>query len=244
MSNIAKDHTPCKECVFAVYSDKTQTDCYLGMIEKIKSAKHLEILEAYDEEKEFYIVNKTKCPGFRKDLKNKSLEEKAQEVKDSLYLKYVLLINVKPEMSLENVKDILLEIKTAKIKPKGILLIVYKESLSGYANEDYLKVIRDCDVGCEWRITKVLDENTPFVFTLHNQANLLADKKMVILSVDGDYSKMVDMVNMANDMIFNQLKTFELISNESKQTLLFSSFVYRTAIRHGVDILESNDIIL
>jgi len=50
--------------------------------------------------------------------------------------------------------------------------------------------------------------------------------------------------NAVQFVIFNQLKTFKLISNESKQTLLFSSFVYRTATRHGVDILESNDIIL
>jgi hypothetical protein len=55
---------------------------------------------------------------------------------------------------------------------------------------------------------------------------------------------MVDMVEMANDLVFNQFKTFHLISNENKETLLFSSVMYRSAIQHGVDILESANIIV
>jgi len=90
----------------------------------------------------------------------------------------------------------------------------------------------------------VLDADTPFIYTLHYQANMMADKNMVILSVDGDYTKMVDMVEMANDLVFNQFKTFDLISNENKETLLFSSVMYRSAIQHGVDILESANIIV
>lgn len=244
MSKIDQYHTPCKECIFAVYDGDTQTSCHVDMIEKIKATDHLEVIEAYDEDKEFFIVNKTKCLCFRKDLKNKTIEERAKEVQENLHLKYLLLINAKPDMSLEDIKDILLEIKKAKIKPKGVLLIIYKESLSGKTNEDYLKAIRESDIGCEWRITKVLDENTPFIYTLHHQANLMAEKNMVILSVDGDYTKMVDMVEMANDLVFNQLKTFHLITNESKETLLFSSVMYRSAIQHGVDILESANIIV
>jgi hypothetical protein len=244
MSNIDKNHTACKECIFAVYDKDTQTSCHLDIIKKIQATDHLEVLEVYDEDKEFYVINKTKCPYYRKELKNKSLEERAKEVKENIHLKYLLLINAKPDMKLEEIKKILLEIKKATIKPKGILLIIYSESLSGHANKEYLQIIRDANVGCEWRITKVVDEKTPFVHTLHHQANMMADKNMVILSVDGDYTKMVDMVEMANDLVFNQFKTFHLISNESKETLLFSSVIYRSAIQHGVDILASTNIIV
>jgi len=244
MSKIDKIHTPCKECIFAVYKGDTQASCYLGVLEKIKATEHLEVLEVYDEDKEFYVVNKTKCPYFRKELKEKTVEDRAKEVKDQTHLNYLLLVNAKPDMDLEEIRNILLEIKKASIKPRGILLIIYSESLSGHSNEDYLKIIRESEVGCEWRITKVLDADTPFIYTLHHQANMMADKNMVILSVDGDYTKMVDMVEMANDLVFNQFKTFHLISNENKETLLFSSVMYRSAIQHGVDILESANIIV
>lgn len=244
MSKIDTHHTACKDCIFAVYDGNTQTSCYLNVIDRIKMVEQLEVLEAYDEEKEFYVINKTKCPYFRKDLKDKTLEKRAEEVQKDVHLKYILLINARPEMPMEQIKDILSEIKKASIQPKGVLLIVYKESLSKRTNEEYLQVIRDSDLGCEWRITKILDENTPFVYTLHNQANLMADKHLSILSVDGDYSKMADMVDMANDLVFNQFKTFNLISNESKETLLFSSALYRSAMLHGVDILERANIIV
>lgn len=244
MSKIDKHHTACKDCIFAVYEENTQTSCYLNVIDRIRNSENLEVLEAYDEEKEFYVVNKTKCPYFRKDLKDKTLEERAEEVQKNVHLKYVLLINARPEMPMEKIKDILSDIKKASIRPKGVLLIVYKESLSKRTNEEYLQVIRESDLGCEWRITKVLDENTPFVYTLHNQANLMADKHLSILSVDGDHSKIANMVDMANDLVFNQFKTFNLISNESKEALLFSSIMYRDAMRHGVDILESANLIV
>jgi hypothetical protein len=49
-------HTPCKNCVFAKYDGKTQTDCHLDMTTKF-SSKGIEIIKAYDEEKEFDIIN-------------------------------------------------------------------------------------------------------------------------------------------------------------------------------------------
>ena len=56
METIKPIHTPCKDCTFAIYEGKTQNGCHLNLLEKYKN-KNLEILEAYDEQKEFYIIN-------------------------------------------------------------------------------------------------------------------------------------------------------------------------------------------
>jgi hypothetical protein len=46
----------CKDCVFAVYIGKTQTECKLGRVEKFRE-KGVDIIEAEDlEENEFFVV--------------------------------------------------------------------------------------------------------------------------------------------------------------------------------------------
>lgn len=56
--------TSCKSCAFAEYTDKTQIGCSLGMLEKFQKAG-VEIVEAYDEEKEFFIIKGRLCNGCR-----------------------------------------------------------------------------------------------------------------------------------------------------------------------------------
>lgn len=239
-------HTSCKNCIFAVYENSTQNSCFLGVIDRIQNMENtsLRIIEAYDQEKEFYIVNNSKCLHYSEDLKNKTIEERADEVKEKSILKYVLLINAKPTMSLEEIEDILNKIKENPIKPKGILLVIYPEEHSKKQNEEYLAVIRRCGIDCEWRITKVLDNDQPYVLTLHQQAMSFADQRFTLLCVNGKYSKINELVELGNDLVFNQFKSFGMISNQSKDTILFNSSIYREAISHGIDILEKPDYII
>jgi len=57
--------TSCKTCVFAIYDGKTQTGCLDNRIEKFKD----EIIEAYDDEKEFYVIKRI-CNLFRNNVWN------------------------------------------------------------------------------------------------------------------------------------------------------------------------------
>jgi hypothetical protein len=47
--------TSCKNCIFAIYSGLTQVGCFANRIDKFDKT---DIIEAYDNEKEFYVVNK------------------------------------------------------------------------------------------------------------------------------------------------------------------------------------------
>lgn len=48
------NQTSCKDCLFAIYNGNTQIGCEANRIEKFKN----HVIEAYDDEKEFYVLNR------------------------------------------------------------------------------------------------------------------------------------------------------------------------------------------
>lgn len=46
--------TNCKNCIFAIYDSNTQIECGAGRIQKFKKSNR--VIEAYDNEKEFYVI--------------------------------------------------------------------------------------------------------------------------------------------------------------------------------------------
>jgi hypothetical protein len=68
--------TNCKNCVFAVYADKTQTGCSNNRL------KFFETIEAYDLEKEFYVV-KGFCNYYRPPSWNSGVADAAKAKEES-----------------------------------------------------------------------------------------------------------------------------------------------------------------
>lgn len=60
--------TSCKNCVLAIYKDKTQTGCLADRLDK------LDHFEAYDEDKEFFVIERL-CNYYRDDRENYILGE-------------------------------------------------------------------------------------------------------------------------------------------------------------------------
>lgn len=56
--------TCCRNCPFALYEGKTQTDCSLGRLDKYQR-QNVSVVEAYDEEKEFFLIKERICPYCR-----------------------------------------------------------------------------------------------------------------------------------------------------------------------------------
>jgi len=57
--NIDNTHTSCKDCIFAEYKENTQIDCNANRLSLFR--KHGEVIEVFDEEKEFFVINKKHC---------------------------------------------------------------------------------------------------------------------------------------------------------------------------------------
>ena len=70
--------TSCKSCSFAVYEEKTQTDCLHNRISKFKE----DVIAAYDDDKEFFVINR-KCNFYRHKDWNDGKPEIDKAVKES-----------------------------------------------------------------------------------------------------------------------------------------------------------------
>lgn len=81
MNSQQQDHktinTSCKECLFAIYEGKTQTGCGFNRIQKFDN-----VIEAYDEEKEFFVIPRL-CNYYRNKSWNNGFIDHAKARKES-----------------------------------------------------------------------------------------------------------------------------------------------------------------
>lgn len=235
-------HTPCKKCVFAKYDNITQVGCYLDLIDKYRS-KDVEILEAYDKQKEFYIINKKKCYGYKedkyfelRDLGESSLEEKIDYIKKTFIINYVAVINIK-QYSLEQLDEIIGLLVSCEVPPKKIVLIRYEADARRY-DFDSIKKLLDKHNPKEWRVQSILDNDSDYLNVLHQTTNI--SKNNFILSINGDYDRICNIISFAQNMIYNDFGTFVVLSDQSKSTIFFNKAVYKSSFANGKDILSDH----
>jgi hypothetical protein len=157
-------HTPCKECVFAEYDNKTQTGCAAGMLDKFKNSGY-DIVEVYDNEKEFFVINNKKCIFMRKrdwfDNRNfNSITKAVAEATKENEIKYILILDINKNTSFSSIENVVNFFNTQNIIPTGILVITN-------TNEDLQIKIKDIakllDIQkIKWRIQKFIDQSLNF----------------------------------------------------------------------------------
>lgn len=226
-------HTPCKSCVFAVYQDKTQTECALGYLQTYKE-KNQEILEVYDEDLAFFVINKKKCPGYREQKwfdslqrENSTLEEKISLFHEYNHIDFLLIINLL-HLNRNQFVDICEQISSLQISPNKIVFVRYPPS----AAEDifpyeYLKEHIDNYLGqIVWRIQTVVDASISYEFMLQNIVSV-NKKYRFVASISSHNEDIANIVDCANKIVVSDLGSFLILSNKDKTSLLFSSVVYR-----------------
>lgn len=232
MSNQIKPiHTCCKNCVFAKYDNKTQIGCELNLIDKYKSIG-AEILEAYDEDLEFYLINHKKCLGYRensyfqkRNLSDATIQEKVNHFHETNHINYLSVINLRNfnEESFENLKD---QIKNISITPSKVIFIRYTHQSPLFEYSSIQKFLTDSNLKCEWRLQTMLSSDMNDEDILHNIANL-NKKYRFILYIEESNTNIADMVVAANNIVHNELGHFQVLSNQNKQNKLFSAASYR-----------------
>lgn len=135
--------TTCKDCLFGKYDGKTQVGCELGRIEKIKEHPVYDLVEAYDEQKEFYVLNHHLClhqrvSGWIHD--NKSMDEMVREVKEEIKMNWGAILSLKNETTqdMSRVQQRLEEITNQTNPPKWIGVINQDVDLDVFWIIDYL----------------------------------------------------------------------------------------------------------
>ncbi len=86
-------NTSCKACVFAEYDDITQVGCEAHQLEKFRETA--EVIEAYDEEKEFFVIKGMTCQFHRpQNWKYAKATNRLEQARDEIKLDYDVTIIV------------------------------------------------------------------------------------------------------------------------------------------------------
>lgn len=238
---ISQIHTSCKDCAFALYSAETQTDCELNLIEKYKS-KGASILEAYDEQKEFFIINDKKCIGYRNKTWSEglSLEQQKQKVLVENKIKYILFIDLK-NFTNDQFETLIDNISLLSIKPSKIILLRYNYTNINFEYEYIRTKLKESGVSCEWRIQTMVDEDVPVRSVLSSTISTNTEYKIILYISDyTDITDINNIINLADNTVYENLGSFVVVSNKECTAKLFLGLIYRYAwLTSGTNILET-----
>lgn len=221
-------HTPCKDCVFAKYENNTQIGCELEYISKYKN-KNIEILEAYDKDKEFFIINGKKCIGYREikwfnqfDLKDSSIQDKITKFYELNSLDYLLVIDLK-NIDLDQMESILAQIDSLSIKPKKLIIVRYADNKS-YPYSVMKNLLDKYTNGHIWRIQTILDPLLVYGNILKNIVSLNSNRFVVSITKHSNDIKKI--IEYTNKLVHHDLDQFNIIANQNKDCLIFSRALY------------------
>lgn len=233
MSTITPVHTSCKNCVFADYSGNSQTGCSIDYLEKYRNI-NATILEAYDEEKEFYVINGKKCLCYREnswfkqyDMEASPLQDKINKVKEQNHLHYLLVINLY-NFSDENLQTAVQEISQLSVKPQKIIFIRYMKNRSFEFNV-LNSMLKESGLDCRWRIQSMIDDSLTHEQILHNIVNINKNYRFIV-SVKEPASNIEDIVNYADKTVYEELGSLHVLSNKDQTITLFSAPSYRFSL--------------
>lgn len=239
-------HTSCKNCVFATYDNNTQNDCALNYIDKYKN-KNITVLEAYDDEKEFYIINRKKCIGYRENkwfnqfnLDEANISDKIQKYLETNILDYLLIIDLKLEtMDIEYLDSILKQISICEIQPKKVIIVRYANNDLKFPYSAIESLFKKYNVPYVWRIQTILELSMSQQDILHNI--LLTNRNRFALVVNQQTDDLVNVINCTNKIVHHDLDQFEVISNKDRSCIIFSTALYRFEVFHGNDLFKNPD---
>jgi hypothetical protein len=228
-------HTSCKNCIFSEYVENTQTDCNLKYIEKHKN-NDIEIIEAYDEEKNFYIINKKKCIGYRdkewlksNDLSiSSSIEDKIHKYQELNFIQYIMVVDLK-NVNTEQFIDVCKQISELKTQPQKIIFIRYTNNDLSFPYNFMKEIVESYPISSIWRIQTMIDNSMSYEDILHT--SIVTNPQYRFIYSVTDYDKNIGhIITIANQIVHDDLKQFNVLSNATKTCIIFSSSVYRYSL--------------
>lgn len=245
MTQIQPIHTSCKNCVFAIYDKSNQSGCSLNYLEIYKN-NNVDILEAYDDNKEFYILNNKKCVGYRElnwfdqfDEPSDTIEQKKKLFYSLNKLHYLLVVDLR-NLKLTDLEDIIKDINSQDIKPQKMILVRYQDESLEFAYDKIELILKD-NISYPWRIQTMLDNDIPYDNTLHN-ITMINPNYRFIMSVNKYSNDILKIINHTNQLVYHDLKSFNIISNTDKSCFLYSGSTYRfSAVVNKQNILADSE---
>ena len=166
---LSSTSTPCRDCVFAKYDGETQTGCLAGdRVDKFREAG-VEVLEAYDDEKEFFIIKDKVCLYYRnvarhEDKDKKQKDELFSDIKSSLRIPYHTILFFRTKDELGELRDRLTELESQAVKPH-LVTVIDRSHLPDKRSGDIMRMLHSDFSFNHWRVQEVsaidqLDDDT------------------------------------------------------------------------------------
>lgn len=192
-----KLHTSCKDCKFAVWNGITQTACQFELLDKYK-----EVVPAYDEDKEFFVINNDVCLLKRQ---NKSTHTAADAVA-MISIRYHAIVIYKGN---KNFKKCLEHLVDQEIKPKLITIIVPHNIKINNITKIH-EILNNTKI--KWKMSCKLSEDTVANYIdvcIETQTG--EDKLPWYLVVNSDFNLPKDYLKQFNDRLIFGLEQFGLV---------------------------------
>lgn len=249
MTEISIVHTSCKNCVFAKYDSKTQTGCALDYLNKHKD-NGTEIIDAYDNDLEFYIINQKKCNGYRENSwfvskglpEDSSLQSKIDLFKNLNIIGYTLIINfIEIGSTPEDMINLSNSLKTISIPPQKTVFIRGPEGNETTIYKNINNLLVGANINCKWKIQTMVDDSISNENILHNAINENKNSRFVC-ALKKSKSNIGSIIAKGNTIVHTDLKQFTVLTDTEHSAYLFGTGVYRySLLEHHKDILEDKD---
>lgn len=150
--------TSCKYCLFAEYDGNTQTGCKFDRIEKFEE-NGAEVIEAYDDEKEFYVIKGRFCNACRNEnwIGNKKKKDFKKITAKEFQVQYDVIINVALEDDVDTVQAAIDSVTSQTIKPKNII-VVTEYNYPQREVVEILAYLKEIDI--EWHLEQLANKDT------------------------------------------------------------------------------------
>lgn len=194
--------TSCKECVFAIYSGNTQTECMADRISKFKPY----VVEAYDDEKEFFVIDKI-CNLFRPSGWNNGIVD-VQKAKNESSITFDVLINCDKitEQYVENIKR---ELKNISYPDKKIKIYLFQSSQSNkYEKQVAFQLyqeLKDC-------VISIYFDKAEYIYGILQKSN----STFHIIIDENNINGISELLLKVNSAIVDDLKRFILCKSVNK----------------------------
>lgn len=196
-------NTPCRDCIFAIYDDKTQVGCKLGRLDLFRKAG-IEPVECFDDEKEFYVIPNRFCLSARNPEWGKRFKEEYWEklVFYETQIQYNVII-IAQNSTLEKIESTCNSFLSQTIKPKHFTVIfdTLKPPKIG-------RILDKTEI--KWRLQHVQGE-----FVESAQVDLVEDiiKHPYYVVVDAGTVVEQDLSDVLQTRIIDEFRHFALVKN-------------------------------
>lgn len=235
-------HTSCKNCVFSLYDKVTQHGCGLNYLDVYRN-NNVEIIEAYDNDKEFYVINDKKCIGYREPkwfdslgMADAPMQDKITKYFESNYINYFLILDTL-EMNKDQFDAAIKNLSSASFAPQKLIIIryAYKDNDLPYTLIE--NTFKKYNVDISWKIHTILDNELSHDDILYQIITQNNKYRFVLYSKDA--TNLNDLIIQANNIVYKQLKSFNILSTTNKQNIVFSIGTYKYMMFHGENILNN-----